>query len=130
MPDALRPRFDGHYPYRAAVDAYGNSGFRFAGMSHRGSILILASGFYAWNADDGAQLTPGHFARAFAENDRLGFVLLGTGRTQIFPSREIREAFATAGLGLETMDTGAALRTFNVLLGEGRPVGAALIAVD
>lgn len=122
-------RFDGHYPYRAPIDAYGNGGFRFAGMSHRGSILVLASGIYAWEPSEGGALTPADFARAFAETGQLGFVLLGTGRKQIFPSAAIRTAFAEAGLGLETMDTGAAARTFNVLLGEGRPVGAALIAV-
>ena len=35
-----------HFPGRAPIDAYGNGGFRFAGMSHRGSILCLPSGIY------------------------------------------------------------------------------------
>ena len=47
----------------------------------------------------------------------------------MFPSGEIRKAFIAAGIGLEPMSTGAAARTYNVLLGEGRAVGAALIAV-
>lgn len=130
MPDKPAPRFDGHYPYRAAIDAYGNGGFRFAGMSHRGSLMILASGCYAWDVTEASDLTPEHFARALAEKGDIGFVLLGTGRRQVFPARAVRDAFASAGIGLEAMDTGAALRTFNVLLGEGRPVAAALIAVD
>ena len=52
-----------------------------------------------------------------------------TGARQVFPAPEVRRAFVEAGVALEPMDTGAACRTYNVLLGEGRPVGAALIAV-
>jgi uncharacterized protein len=46
------------------------------------------------------------------------------------PELDVRRAFAAASIGLEAMDTGAACRTYNVLLAEGRPVGAALLAVD
>lgn len=123
-------RFAGHYPYRAPIDAYGNGGFRFADMSHRGSLLCLSDGMHAWSAGSGDALTVGDLARALAEAGKLGFLLLGTGRTQVFPSVELRAAFAAADLGLEVMDTGAAARTYNILLGEGRPVGAALIAVE
>ena len=45
-------------------------------------------------------------------------------------SLDVRKAFIAAGIGLEAMDTGAAARTYNVLLAEGRPVSAALIAVE
>jgi len=57
------------------------------------------------------------------------FLLLGTGASQVFPPIEVRRAFLDANVGLEPMDTGAACRTYNVLLGEGRPVAAALVAV-
>ncbi len=130
MPTKPAARFAGHYPYRAGIDAYGNGGFRFADMSHRGSILILASGVYAWDVTDATQLAPEHFARVLAEKGQIGFLMLGTGVKQVFPSAAVRKAFADAGLGLETMSTGAAARTFNVLLGEGRPVAAALVAVE
>lgn len=123
-------RFDGHYPYRAPIDAYGNGGFRFADMSHRGSLLCLASGMHAWSVTSPDQLTPETLAAALAEAGQLGFILVGTGRTQVFPSAALRAAFAAVDLGLEVMDTGAAARTYNILLGEGRPVGAALIAVE
>ncbi|MBO0743231.1 MAG: Mth938-like domain-containing protein, partial [Hyphomicrobiaceae bacterium] len=65
-----------------------------------------------------------------AEKDALGFFLLGTGHHQRMPELDVRRAFAAANIGLEAMDTGAACRTYNVLLAEGRPVGAALLAVD
>ena len=57
-------------------------------------------------------------------------MLFGTGARQVLPGAEVRRAFADVHIALEAMDTGAACRTYNVLLAEGRPVGAALIAVD
>jgi uncharacterized protein len=58
------------------------------------------------------------------------FLLLGTGRLQVWPNADIKRAFAQANMALEPMDTGAAARTYNVLLAEKRPVAAALIAVE
>ena len=131
MPDPA-PIPPGHYPGRAAIDAYGNGGFRFAGMSHKGSIIALPSGVWAWDEGDPAALTVAILTRVFAEprTGEFQFLLLGTGKTQVFPPLELRRAFTEAGLGLDIMSTGAACRTYNVLLAEGRPVGAALIAVD
>ena len=118
----------GFYPAPAPIEAYGDGGFRFAGMSHRGSLLVLPSGIHVWDVAGAEQLTAASFSRVFDERDRLEFLLHGTGLTQIFPAPAIRQAFEDAGLGLEAMSTGAAARTFNVLLAEGRKVGAALIA--
>ncbi len=118
------------YPYQAPIDAYGNGGFRFADMSHKGSILCLPSGIHAWEVTTAEAIDIAALAAVLAERDRLRFLLLGTGRMQVFPSRDVRKAFEAAGLGLEPMDTGAACRTYNVLLAERRPVAAALIAVD
>ena len=117
------------YPGQAAIEAYGNGGFRFGGMSHRGSILCLPSGVYDWAAIDVDGVTVADFARIFQEAERISFVLLGVGRTVAMPSAAVRKAFAEANVGLEVMDTGAAARTYNVLLAEGRPLAAALIAV-
>jgi uncharacterized protein len=118
------------FPGRAPIEAYGNGGFRFADMSHRGSILMLPSGIYGWDAASVADLEPENFARVFAEAGAIGFLLLGTGADQRFPDRPVREAFASSGIVLECMATGAAVRTYNVLLLENRPVAAALLAVD
>lgn len=118
------------YPYQAPIDAYGNGGFRFAEMSHRGSILCLPSGIYAWDVKGPEEVRLRAFERVLAEKDRIDVLLLGTGLRQVFPSPEVRSDFAAAGLGLEPMDTGAACRTYNVLLAEHRRVAAALIAVD
>lgn len=118
------------YPGRAPIDAYGNGGFRFAEMSHRGSILCLPSGVYAWPPAKAADIDAIALAPVLAEKDRVGVLLLGTGARQELPSATLRRALMEAGIALEGMDTGAACRTYNVLLGEGRPVAAALIAVD
>jgi uncharacterized protein len=116
-----------HYPGSAPIDAYGNGGFRFAGMSHRGSILCLPSGIYAWAPAE--PLDVASLAPALAESGAMRVLILGTGPHQVFPPPAVRRAFVEAGLALEPMDTGAACRTYNVLLAEGRPAGAALMAV-
>ena len=118
------------YPYPAPIDAYGNGGFRFADMSHRGSLLCLPTGIHAWTVTGPGDLSVEALAPALQVLSPPAFLLLGTGDAQIFPPAAIRRAFIDAGIGLEPMDTGAACRTYNVLLTEGRPVAAALIAVD
>ena len=118
------------YPGRAPIDAYGNGGFRFADMSHRGSILCLPSGVYGWDATADDEMTAALLAPALAEAREIGVLLVGTGLSQVFPSPALRRAFEAAGLGLECMATGAAARTYNVLLAEDRRVAAALLAVD
>ena len=121
---------DAHLPQRVPIDAYGNGGFRFGDMSHRGSILITASGVYAWPVTRLEEATESSFARIFAERDGLDFVLFGMGPRMGPVPAELRLAFRRHGLGFDVMDTGAAARTYNVLLAEARRVGAALIAVD
>lgn len=111
-----------HFPGRPTVDAYGNGGFRFAGMSHRGSILLLPSGVYAWDGED--------FSRVFAERESIDLMLLGTGRAMQRPPRTVREAFEQAGIQLDYMATRYAVSTYNLLLGEKRKVAAGLAAVD
>jgi uncharacterized protein len=119
-----------HFPGVAPITAYGNGGFRFADMSHRGSILCLPSGVYAWDADTFETLAPHHFAFALSEISAPIVLLVGTGATQQWPNAELTKVFADSGVGLEPMATGAAARTYNILLAEKRTVAAALIAVE
>jgi uncharacterized protein len=119
-----------HFPGRAPIDAYGNGGFRFADMSHRGSILCCAKGVYALAGTTPDALALEALERLRADSERQTVLLLGTGRAQVFVAPKTRHAFAESGIGLEPMDTGAAARTYNVLLAEKRPVAAALLAVD
>ncbi len=119
-----------HYPGRVPINAYGDGGFRFADMSHIGSLLLLPSGVFGWPVTQFGDLTPRSFAPVFDEADDISFLLLGCGETIARPSETVESAFRDHGVGLEFMDTGAAARTYNVLLGEGRDVAAALIAVE
>ena len=119
-----------HFPGQPPIDAYGDGGFRFAEMSHKGSILFLPSGVYAWDVTSAETAQVSDFARVFEESGAIEFVIFGTGPQFKLPSKEIRAAFSDAAIGLEPMDTGAAARTYNVLLAERRAVAAALVAVD
>lgn len=126
VPGTERARFPG----RASIDAYGNGGFRFAGMSHRGSILCTAGAIIAIEGATGAEIAVDALALLEQDGERPVALLLGTGPKQIFMPVALRERFAAAGIALEPMTTGAAARTYNILLAEQRPVAAALLAVD
>ncbi len=121
---------DARYPYETPVTAYGNGGFRFAGMSHRGSLLCLADAIVGWPATSAEGLTLDDLALLRKEPAGIELLLLGTGRSFLLPSAELRAGLREIGIRVEPMDTGAACRTYNILLAEGRPVGAALIAVE
>jgi uncharacterized protein len=121
---------EGFVPGRFPIDAYGNGGFRFAEMSHRGSILMLPSGIRAWPVVSPAEVTIETLAPVFAEGDAVDLLLLGTGRDVVPVTDALRQRFRDARIGLDVMQTGAAARTYNILLAENRKIGAALIAVD
>lgn len=119
-----------HFPGRAPIDAYGNGGFRFADMSHRGSILCLPSGIHDWTADDAKALTLDDFSRIIAQAGEIEFLLVGTGDTMRVLPKELKLALKEAGISVDPMSTGAAVRTYNIMLSESRAVAAALIAVE
>jgi uncharacterized protein len=131
MADQPSPKtFDsGFVPGRHIIDTYGNGGFRFAGMSHRGSILMLPSGVRAWDvteprAIDRTALRPVQAAAAGIE-----LLLVGTGLDIAAIDPALRGWLKDFGVGLDVMQTGAAARTYNILVAENRKVAAALIAV-
>jgi uncharacterized protein len=118
------------FPGRAPIDAYGNGGFRFADMSHRGSILALPSGIESWPVKSAAEINPSSLSRLVEEAAAIEILLIGTGQEMVPLSREARAALGAVNLEPELMATGAAVRTFNVLLSEERAVAAALVAVE
>ena len=132
MSDPIDPRVrDAHYPRRAPIDSYGNGGFRFADMSHRGSLLCLPSGIYGWAATLNAPFSGDRLQIAFDEAEtELRFMLFGTGADIRRLPAPLLDRFRKAGISCDAMSTGAAVRTYNIMLAEGRPVGAALVAVD
>ncbi|WP_024585623.1 Mth938-like domain-containing protein [Aliihoeflea sp. 2WW] len=121
---------DAHFPGRAPIDAYGNGGFRFADMSHRGSILCLPSGIHGWTPADPAALAIDDFEPLLAESEAIEILLVGMGPDLRPLPADLRKRLREAGISADPMSTGAAVRTFNVLLAEERAVAAALIAVE
>ena len=99
-------------------------------MSHKGSILCLPSGIHGWDASDPAGVATADFQRAIDEAEGIDILLVGTGRGLVPLPRALKEALRAAGLNADPMSTGAAVRTYNVLLAEDRAVAAALIAVE
>jgi uncharacterized protein len=119
-----------HLPRPAAIEAYGNGGFRFGGMSHRGSLLCFPDGIWAWPVARVSEITLAALQPAFDHADVLDFFLIGGGRDPFVLPERLRARFRDVSLTVDAMATGAAVRTWNILLAEGRRVGAALIAVD
>lgn len=119
-----------HLPNPAPIDSYGNGGFRFGGMSHRGSLLCLPDGIWAWSVSDKSALNEAALAQVFARAANLDLFLIGAGRDPWALPAALRTRFREAGMSVDAMTTGAAAQTYNILLGEGRRVGAGLIAVE
>jgi uncharacterized protein len=119
----------GFVPGAHPIDAYGAGGFSFAGMSHRGSILALPSGIRAWNVSDPSQIDAPSLGPVFEEAEgTIEHLLVGTGTTFVPLAPGLRKALRARGIVGEPMATGAAARTYNILLGEKRRIAAALIA--
>ncbi len=125
MPDPNAP----HLPRSAAIDAYGKGGFAFAGMSHRGSLLCLPDAIWAWEVAKPQQIDRYSLDRVFTAANSIDTLIIGTGRDVWLPPRELREALRRVSVVLDAMQTGPAVRTYNIMIGERRRVAAALIAV-
>jgi len=118
-----------HLQRPAPIDAYKNRGFRFAGMSHRGSLLCFPDGIWAWSVNDVTELMEATLSAVFDRAESLDFFLIGAGPDPWTLPETIRKRFRELALSVDAMATGAAVRTYNILLAENRPVGARLIAV-
>ncbi|OLL53822.1 hypothetical protein KAE70_07750 [Bartonella henselae] len=128
MSHAIQIR-EAHFPGRAPIDAYGNDGFRFADMSHRGSIICVPSGIYGIDMT-GPVPTQEDISRVLEESDQIEILLIGTGVELLRLPEELRVLLWEKRISSDTMSTGAAVRTFNVLLAEDRAVAALLFAVE
>jgi uncharacterized protein len=120
----------GYYPYQAPIDAYGNGGFRFAGMSHRGSLLCLPTGMHAWPVVDAAGVTLAALQPVLELAERIDVLFIGLGAEIAALDPAIRAAFRERQVIVEAVPTRGAVSTYNILLAEQRPVAAALIAVE
>lgn len=119
-----------HLPQAAPIDAYGNGGFRFAEMSHRGSLLCLPDGVWAWPVTRPEEIDEQSLAMVLAKASSLDTLLIGTGREMAPFPPALRQRLRDAGIVVEAMQTGPAIRVYNIMIGERRRVAAGLIAVS
>jgi uncharacterized protein len=118
-----------HLPRSAPIDAYGKGGFAFADMSHRGSLLCLPDAIWAWDVARPEQIDKFSLERVFAAANGIDTLIVGTGTNVWVPPQDLRAALRAVRVVLDAMQTGPAIRTYNIMLGERRRVAAALIAV-
>ena len=120
------------------ITAYGDGGFRIAGRRLEGPVLLTFERILDWPPDWPAEkrwspdtpaftaFTPDVLASLFTATPALEIVVIGCGARLIVPPAEMRTAARACGVSLESMDTGAACRTYNALIADGRRAGAAL----
>jgi uncharacterized protein len=111
------------------INGYGDGGFRVSGVKFAGSVLILPEKTQSWTLQSINDLSAESLQELFNEEVKVEILLIGCGAGMAFIEPEIRNSCREHGIVIEAMDTGAAVRTYNVLLLEGRQVAAALIAV-
>ena len=118
-----------HLPRSAPIEAYGKGGFAFADMSHRGSLMCLPDGIWAWAVTKPEEIDEYSLARVFKSANAIDTLIVGTGSDVWIPPKALREALRAIRVVLDPMQTGPAIRTYNIMMGERRRVAAALIAV-
>lgn len=114
------------------IQSYSDGWFRINGARHDGAVLVFSDRSVAWDVSAAAigdvkALSEDDFAPLIDVAADVDVVLLGTGARLVFPDPAMRRALKARGLNVEVMDTGAACRTYNVLMAEERRVCAALL---
>src|ERR1700754_4073430 len=115
-----------HLPRSAPIEAYGNGGFAFADMSHRGSLLCLPDAIWAWPVTKVTEIDEYTLSRVFAAANGIDTLIVGTGTDVCIPPTRLRDALRRIHIGLDSMQTGPAIQTYNIMIGERRRVAAAL----
>ncbi len=110
---------------RQIIQQYRAGGFRVSGKNYDGAIIVLPTQTLIWPVTGDLSLSSFQILMPFSHE--LVIVLLGTGAVQQFIAPSLRQALKQQGLPLDVMDTGAACRTYNVLMAEGRRIAAAML---
>ena len=101
MPDKDAP----HLPRSAPIDAYGNGGFAFDGMSHRGSLLCLPDAIWAWDVTAPEQIDKYSLSRVFEVANSIDTLIIGTGAGMWLPPAELRAALRSVRVVVDAMQT-------------------------
>lgn len=114
---------------KQVITGYGNGSFKVSGETYLYSVLVFPDRTVKWTLAPGAPITLDSLQVVVEEEGEIDLLLVGSGKKQDVLPQGIRTHLKEIGIALEVMDTGAAVRTYNVLLAEGRRVAAALVAV-
>lgn len=113
---------------RQIIQGYGDGGFRVGDVAMVGSVLVFPDKTRPWAITNPDEITIESLSMVLAEPPTL--LVIGCGDRFVPPPQNLLATLKERGVALEWMDTGAACRTFNVLLTEDRAVTGALIAVE
>lgn len=110
------------------IQSYSDGKFRVSGQIYDTAIIVTSNSTFNWSksAKTVAGLSVKDFDQVFEISDKIDVFLLGCGASMAFLSQELRNALKERGISVDVMDTGAACRTYNVLMAEGRRVAAVL----
>jgi uncharacterized protein len=111
---------------RQVIERYGATGFRVTGVAYAGSILVFPDATLVWPVA-GIDAVTTETLQPVIERGGTEILLLGCGPRMVPVPAALRQALKAAGISIDAMDTGAACRTYNVLLAEDRRVAAALV---
>ncbi|MCB9991118.1 MAG: Mth938-like domain-containing protein [Rhodospirillales bacterium] len=115
---------------RQVIQSYGPGMFKVSGQSYDGAVIVFPDKVIPWDfSGDVSALQADDFPASVMAEAGVDVVLLGGGKGMPFISAALRAFFKDQGLALEAMDSGAACRTYNVLMAEGRRVAAAMLPV-
>jgi uncharacterized protein len=112
---------------RQVIDSYGPGRFLVSGEQHAGSVIVFSDRTVAWPVASFAEISLGGLDAVIGAETPVDVLIIGCMRTPQPVPAALRTALRGQGIGCDAMDTGAACRTYNVLLSEGRRVAAALI---
>jgi uncharacterized protein len=114
---------------RQVINAYGDGGFRISGKHWTESVLVFPGQSMPWGIQDISRFSVASIEPTFSMEPAVELLLIGCGPNMTFIDKTLRAEIRARGLVIEALDTGAACRTYNLLMGEGRRVAAALIPV-
>ena len=112
-----------------AVHAYGNGGFRIGGVHYTGSGVVFQDRVLGWPIRIWGKVTRRSLHEVYREDPSVDILVIGSGVEVEAGAHIVAKELASDKIRIEVMNTGAACRTFNVLLSEGRHIAAALIAI-
>ena len=108
------------------ITGYGDGYIEINKIPYSHAVLLSSDGeILEWAVKSFDEISPADFSQMASLKPEL--IIIGTGKRQRFPKPELLKTLIEAKIGFEVMDSQAACRTYNILVGEGRQVLLALI---